>query len=358
VKVCGVSEAPIVISTSSNAVVTGGNRGFDLHGVSWVTISGLIISNTVYEGIRCTLCANVVLSNNTIQSTGNSGILTNSSSDVSMSGNGTRDTPLTGIDIEGSTRISIAGGYVHGPDRGSVANPTRGLNSISSSSLVDGTEVYNYSDTGVYMLDSTTGVRVRHVLSHDNARTFYRAAAGVESRSDGNIVESCITYRRRTRVSTCIAGTRYRREIAPLLLKGAIPLFLSVPERVPSRMTSDLDLAVEPTEEATAQACLEALGYAPVASGTRNALDTQLLALHFLRDEDPDELRTAPDGSLPALETGFHCETSLPRRPLAFGRQSGVGHMAVLACRRFGATRSVRARTSRCSHSFFSRAKA
>ena len=72
--------------------------------------------------------------------------------------------------------------------------------------------------------------------------------------------------RLRAQLAEAVAALN-RREIVPLLLKGAIPLFLSVPERVPSRMTSDLDLAVEPTEEATAQACLEALGYAPVASG-------------------------------------------------------------------------------------------
>jgi len=72
--------------------------------------------------------------------------------------------------------------------------------------------------------------------------------------------------RLRAQLAEAVAALN-RREIVPLLLKGAIPLFLSVPESVPSRMTSDLDLAVEPTEEATAQACLEELGYAPAASG-------------------------------------------------------------------------------------------
>ncbi|MER8576109.1 nucleotidyltransferase family protein [Mesorhizobium sp. M1338] len=35
-----------------------------------------------------------------------------------------------------------------------------------------------------------------------------------------------------------------RHDIVPLRLKGAAPLFLSPARRVPSRMTSDLDLAV------------------------------------------------------------------------------------------------------------------
>ncbi|MDX8455566.1 nucleotidyltransferase family protein [Mesorhizobium sp. VK9D] len=72
--------------------------------------------------------------------------------------------------------------------------------------------------------------------------------------------------RLRAQLSEAVAALN-RREIVPLLLKGAIPLFLSVPEHVPCRMTSDLDLAVEPVEEATAHACLEELGYAPVARG-------------------------------------------------------------------------------------------
>ena len=58
-----------------------------------------------------------------------------------------------------------------------------------------------------------------------------------------------------------------RRDIVPLLLKGAVPLFLSPAGRVPSRMTSDLDLGVEPTEEAAARACLDELGYVQVPGG-------------------------------------------------------------------------------------------
>lgn len=49
--------------------------------------------------------------------------------------------------------------------------------------------------------------------------------------------------------------------IAPLLLKGAVPLFLSPDSQLPSRMTSDLDVCVEAAEELRAQTCLEGLGY-------------------------------------------------------------------------------------------------
>jgi hypothetical protein len=49
--------------------------------------------------------------------------------------------------------------------------------------------------------------------------------------------------------------------IAPVLLKGAVPLFLARPSCLPNRMTSDLDIGVHPLEECTARACLEEIGY-------------------------------------------------------------------------------------------------
>lgn len=52
-----------------------------------------------------------------------------------------------------------------------------------------------------------------------------------------------------------------RRGIAPVLLKGAVPLYLARPSRLPSRMTSDLDIGVDRVEERTARACLEEIGY-------------------------------------------------------------------------------------------------
>ena len=52
--------------------------------------------------------------------------------------------------------------------------------------------------------------------------------------------------------------------IAPHLVKGAVPLFLSPDDRLPSRMTSDLDIRVEPSDETAARAALEGIGYAAV----------------------------------------------------------------------------------------------
>jgi hypothetical protein len=52
--------------------------------------------------------------------------------------------------------------------------------------------------------------------------------------------------------------------ITPHLVKGVVPLFLSPEDRLPSRMTSDLDIRIEPSDEAASRAALEGIGYAAV----------------------------------------------------------------------------------------------
>lgn len=70
--------------------------------------------------------------------------------------------------------------------------------------------------------------------------------------------------RLRAQLAEAVAALN-RRGIVPLLLKGAVPLFLSPASRIPARMTSDLDLSVEAASEAGAQKCLGELKYMPLA---------------------------------------------------------------------------------------------
>ncbi|WP_378942255.1 nucleotidyltransferase family protein [Mesorhizobium sp. ANAO-SY3R2] len=74
--------------------------------------------------------------------------------------------------------------------------------------------------------------------------------------------------------------------IAPLLIKGAIPLFLSPVNRLPSRMTSDLDICVEAAEEARARTSLEELGYAEMP-GIHGMVRPQDAAILELRPSRP-----------------------------------------------------------------------
>ena len=86
-----------------------------------------------------------------------------------------------------------------------------------------------------------------------------------------------------------------RRGVVPLLLKGAVPLFLASDDRFSSRMTSDLDLAVEAAEEPLALACLAELGYGEL-EGDRG--------MARARDAGPVEIRRTarPAGvELPAM---------------------------------------------------------
>mgnify|MGYP000223679195 CR=1 FL=1 len=83
-----------------------------------------------------------------------------------------------------------------------------------------------------------------------------------------------------------------RAGIVPILLKGAVPLFISSPDHLPTRMTSDLDLAVEGDEMAAAQACVERIGYLPVA-GDRCLTRSQDVGTLELRPHRPVSLERA-----------------------------------------------------------------
>jgi hypothetical protein len=86
--------------------------------------------------------------------------------------------------------------------------------------------------------------------------------------------------RLRAQLAEAVAALN-RRGIVPLLLKGAIPLFLSPVSRIPARMTSDLDLSVDAADEAGAQEGLSELGYVALvgARGMARPQDAGILEL-------------------------------------------------------------------------------
>jgi len=191
----GSFGAPITIITRAGAVVKSTSRGFDLSGVAWIRIEGFTVVNTPYDGIRCVLCANVTLIDNKVTGALGKAIAINSSSDMMLSGNRTEDSKYSGIDAIGSTRLHINGGYVTRAGLRISGKSYKGIKIDSTTdSTIEGVETFDNSDTGIYLVNGTTRVRVKKVVTHHNARQFDRAAAGVEIRSSGNIVDSVIAY--------------------------------------------------------------------------------------------------------------------------------------------------------------------
>jgi len=99
--------------------------------------------------------------------------------------------------------------------------------------------------------------------------------------------------------------------VAPVLLKGAVPLFLS--QAVPDRITSDIDLAVAARDEPLAQACLEELGYVGVPDGRGMARDRDvgMLELRAYRADGLGRPKLVQQGGLsvkipPAQSRALH----------------------------------------------------
>lgn len=69
--------------------------------------------------------------------------------------------------------------------------------------------------------------------------------------------------RLRAQLSEAVAALN-SEGIDPVLLKGAVPLFMCPNGRLPGRITSDLDVSVEASELSTARRCAATLGYVPI----------------------------------------------------------------------------------------------
>lgn len=75
--------------------------------------------------------------------------------------------------------------------------------------------------------------------------------------------------------------------IRPVLLKGAVRLFCDPDHRLGSRMTRDLDIAVEEQEGAAARACLLRIGYRDLAHGRGMERPQDVGALELRHHRDP-----------------------------------------------------------------------
>ncbi len=191
----GTQNFPITITTNSGAVVKSPAVGFDISGASWVKIHGFTVYKTQSDGIRCVLCSNVRLSGNSVKLSNGFGISIRDSNDTVIAYNRVTGSRLTGIDVASSPRTSIKGGYVNYSGIQVSGGSYKGIKfSASSDSSVVLTKVHHNSDTGIYLLNGTTGVRIKDVVVHHNARGYIRSAAGIEARSPGNIVESATAY--------------------------------------------------------------------------------------------------------------------------------------------------------------------
>jgi parallel beta-helix repeat protein len=143
--------------------LTGQANGFNLSGVSWVTVIGFAITKTTGYGIVVSTASHVTISNN----------------HVSYAGQPQSGKVRTGIRFSGVT-----------------------------SSLVAGNVSDHNSDYGIALVGGSTGVEVRGNATYNNAEGYQRAAAGIRLyASPGNIVHGNITHDNEDSGIECYTGS-------------------------------------------------------------------------------------------------------------------------------------------------------
>jgi parallel beta-helix repeat protein len=190
----GTASAPITFAGDAGATVMGQTYGFDI-AAQWVTIQGFTVASTTSDGIRCILCTSVTIMSNQVKDAKGRGIYIRDSSNMTLMDNVVERSVSHGIYLQNDTNFTISGGSVSGSGHQVKDQTRKGIYVTGcSDSTITGTEVFDNSDNGIYLISSTKGVRVKGTLTHGNARGWSRAAAGVETRSDGNIIETNIGY--------------------------------------------------------------------------------------------------------------------------------------------------------------------
>lgn len=161
----GTSTAPIVFTAApaGSVTLTGGTNGFNLSGVSWVTVTRFAVTKTSGYGIVATTASHVTISNN----------------HVSFSGSPQSGSVRAGIRLSGVT-----------------------------ASLVAGNVSEHNSDYGIALVGNSTGNEVRGNTTYSNAEGYQRAAAGIRLyQSPGNVVDRNITHDNEDSGIECYTGS-------------------------------------------------------------------------------------------------------------------------------------------------------
>ncbi|HXP18612.1 MAG TPA: right-handed parallel beta-helix repeat-containing protein [Streptosporangiaceae bacterium] len=145
----GTSARPITFTAGRGVRITGGPRAFALSGRSDIVISGFVITGTTSYGISVSGGRDVVIARNTVS--------------------------FAGRPVPGS---AAAGIYVRDLKGGQVS----------------GNATHDNSSHGIYLLGTTTGVRVQGNRSYHNAYQYERNASGIEVNAPGNTIVHNVTY--------------------------------------------------------------------------------------------------------------------------------------------------------------------
>ncbi|MEA2556230.1 MAG: hypothetical protein QOI60_1561, partial [Actinomycetota bacterium] len=146
----GTPGVPIVFDAADRSVtVTGAANGFYLSSRHDITISNFTIAGTTGAGIYLSSCSRIVVSRNTVTTSGQ---------------------PSSGSTAQG---ISV--------------------HSTTASTFIGNTAARN-SDSGIYLVSSSTGNVIQGNTTYANARGYTRAAAGIDVRSSGNTVIGNLSY--------------------------------------------------------------------------------------------------------------------------------------------------------------------
>jgi parallel beta-helix repeat protein len=143
----------------------------------------------------------VVLTKNQVTGAGGNGINVGSSSAFTLSDNTVDTSVAEGVYLSHDSDFVVSGGSVQhsgkpvsGSTKKGVYVTAGGSSSAGSLSLITGVEASANSDAGIYLTNDTSLVRIKGTTTHDNARGYTRAAAGIDVRGPNNVVEANVAF--------------------------------------------------------------------------------------------------------------------------------------------------------------------
>jgi nitrous oxidase accessory protein NosD len=172
----GQAGSPIVYQGDPGATVRGGStNGFQLASVSWITVRGFTVSDTVREGILLSGAHHVTVTGNRVTSAGTpasgeiaQGIKLVNTNDATVSANTTDHNSEAGIQLTGtSTRNLVSANLSYQNARGYV-RAAPGIDVRAPSNRVIANRAHHNEDTGIQAYTGGSGTLIANNRSWAN----------------------------------------------------------------------------------------------------------------------------------------------------------------------------------------------